>query len=100
MDTAHGNKTLKEFENAILAPVKLMEHSTSFYHEDYNDLMRVWAKFRELRFEQSEMQSSEYQIHYRYCTVIRKIMTDRTLPELYEALVKAVEWVNSLNQTS
>lgn len=100
MDTAHvaqGNRVLEAFmTNGANAKVKGIP-----YHESYDWLMPVWVKFRELRCNADGIET------WNMCTELNhhrdeiiKAMTYGTLPELYESLVKAVEWVNGLNKTT
>lgn len=95
MDTAHvaqGNRVLEAFmTNGANAKVKGIP-----YHESYDWLMPVWVKFRELEFDNMGHKIN----HAHHKQAITYKMAYGTLPELYEALVKAVEWVNSLKQTT
>lgn len=72
-----GNEVLKDFDTVRNFIVEhggqMVEIEVSYM--DYNALHRVWEKFRELRFEESELSHSNYQVHDRYCNVIVKAMS-------------------------
>jgi hypothetical protein len=104
-----GNRVLAEFMEVDLRTMAVVQDVDSQvlrdctyedldYQENRNTLHEVWVKFRELRFEESELSNSNYQIHDRYCNVICKTMCYGTLPELFEALVEAVRWWNGVKK--
>lgn len=91
-DTNMDNRILAEFENSFLGPCKLLQYQTSFYHENYNDLHRVWEKFRELELPQYLPKLNQLKDE------IAIALVTGTLTDLYNALVNAVKWYNEVKK--
>jgi len=62
------------------------------YSGDYQCLMDVWVKFRDLKFE-----GVDFMHHRDYCAIIKSAITDGTIQEAFDELVRGIEWYNSLN---
>ena len=79
----YKNEYLYSYSNA---------HEYWDYHESYDSLMRIWFKFRELRFESLKHEKQ----HYEYKSKIGlSLVVDNDISKPYNLLVEAIEWYNS-----
>lgn len=86
---------LKEQDTFMLASIKgvyFVKADDLQYHESYDWLMPVWAKFRELNFEDNAVLEIQFLTNYRQCI---RSLSRGTITDFYNALIKAVEWYNS-----
>lgn len=62
------------------------------YHSHWNWLMKVWIKFRELRFEgiHEQFEHSEFKqnISHKICY--------GTMDDAFQSIVSAIQWYNSI----
>ena len=55
----------------------------------------AWVKFRDLKFERHK---PEWMWHYTLCGTIRDAITNKSITEAFDELVKGIEWYNSLKK--
>lgn len=68
------------------------------YHTDWNWLHRVWEKFRDLKFEDSDDPSDPLIIHRTYCNDIVFEICYGVLEEALIELGKAIEWYQTIKK--
>lgn len=94
-----GSKILAEFEGYTVENETVRNKgiynwplSECKYHTDYNELMRVWRKFRDL-----ELDGMNKIKHNRHSMRIeRAICHEDTLDKAFFLITDGVEWYNSL----
>lgn len=64
------------------------------YHKDWNILMEVWYKFRDLRFEEMRDQF----MHSDWRTIIGHKIAYNSINDAYKSVIKAINWYNSTKQ--
>ena len=60
----------------------------------YEVLNEAWVRFRDLRFEDTKHEM----YHSQFCEVIRRAITDKTMTQAFDELVKGIEWYQSLKK--
>lgn len=65
-------------------------------HMDYNTLHEAWVKFRDLKFDEDGYMLTIR--HKKYSDKIRLLITDYSITEAFDELVKGIEWYNNLNK--
>ena len=64
------------------------------YDSSYDWLHEAWVRFRDLRFENTKHEM----YHSQFCEVIRKAISDKTITQAFDELVKGIEWYESLKK--
>lgn len=64
------------------------------YDKDWNRLMPVWYKFRDLKFNAGD----SIREHSRYKRAMELLIPNEGISETFSALVEAVKWYNSLKK--
>lgn len=67
------------------------------YHYDWNKLMPVWVKFRDLEFDR-HTEKVKFLSHQVKCQDLRYHITDNLIKEAFEELSKAIEWYNTIKK--
>ena len=62
------------------------------YNVDWNHLINVWYKFRDLRIEdlKAEIEHSNFKLNISYCICYRDI------DSAFQSIVSAIQWYNSI----
>lgn len=81
-----GNKLIAEFMDLKFHPSAA---TILCYHLDWNQLMPVWVKFRDL-----EIDEEMFPDYDTLCIGIKYSMAHGTIEEFFEEVVKAVKWYN------
>lgn len=62
------------------------------YKTDYNELHRVWVRFRDLKLKKDNLKDGQA-LHR---TLIRNAITDLPIEKAFEKLTEALIWYNSI----